>query len=186
MKRLLIVALSAFMGAPVLAGTDLYVSRGRSPDPTAKILAEIRESERRRIPIEVAVTTRQAYKGAGIPVTITITNLFDNPLLLNSRMLVNHRLLPGELSFTVIGPDGRKCEFQRLVAALELTDADFVLLARGMSIQRTIDLADFFKMSRRGTYKVQAFYRNETDHLINGRKAWMGIAYSDLTEFNIR
>jgi len=61
---------------------------------------------------------------------------------INGRMLVNHRRLPGELSFLITIPR-EACEIQRLVSPIEVREEDFVLLERGMSIQRTVDLAGF-------------------------------------------
>jgi hypothetical protein len=163
------------------------VSRGRAPDSTTTILSEMRDSERRRIPLEVALKARTHYPlGDPIPVTITITNLFDPPLLLNGRLLVNHRRLPGEVSFSITDPDGKRCDFQRLVSPMAVTNEEFVLLARGMSIQRTVDLADFFAMRKKGVYKVQAYYHNEMDLIVNGSRAWMGQVVSDVNEVSLQ
>src|SRR5688572_4049489 len=96
---------SVMAGAQTMPSKDSWTSRGRRADPQAKILAEIRESERRKLPIEVALKARSEYRRSeAVDVTITITNLFDKPILINSRMLVNHLLLPGEVAFKIIGP----------------------------------------------------------------------------------
>jgi len=166
---------------------NTFVSHGRAPDPTAKILSELREADRRRIPVETALKARSSYTLSNpIVVTVTVTNLFDPPLLLNGRMLVNHRRLPGEISFNIIDPDGKRCDFKRLVSPLEPKEDDFVLLARGMSIQRSIDLADFFDLHKKGIYKVQTVYRNDLDHVIGNAHSWMGIASSDVTEIELK
>ena len=185
---------SAWIGLAVLlavsgarAMDDVMLSQGRAPDSSAKIMSELRDSERRKIPLEVAITARAHYPlNDAVPITITVTNLFDPPLLLNNRMLVNHRLLPGEISFIVVDPHGKRCDFQRLVSPGAVTNDDFLLLARGMSMQRTVDLADYFSLSTKGVYKVQAFYRNESGQLINGTRAWLGIAPSEVTEIEIQ
>lgn len=188
MKRSSWIVLAVLLtGSFAPAMDDVMMSQGRAPDSTAKILSEIREADRRKLPLEVAMTARASYSvNASVPITITVTNLFDAPLLLNSRMLVNHRLLPGEISFLIIGPNGKRIEFQRLVSPRPVGDEDFLLLARGMSMQRTVDLADYFDLGRRGTYKVQAFYRNESGQLVNGTRAWLGIVPSEVTEIEIR
>lgn len=166
---------------------DVFISRARVPESTSKVLAEIRESEQRRIPLEAALKARARYPlGAALPVTLTITNLFDPPLLMNSRLLVNHRKLQGEISFSVTDPEGKRCEFQRLISPLTVTNEDFVLLARGMSIQRTVDLADFFNMRKKGIYKVQAIYHNDMNVLIDGQRSWMGQITSDINEIELR
>lgn len=188
MKRLFSIVAAALLTVPfAYAMDDVMLSQGRAPDSTRKIMTELREAEQRKVPLEVAIKARARYGvNESVPVTITVTNLFDPPLLLNSRMLVNHRLLAGEIAFLITDPAGKRCEFQRLVSPRPVADEDFVLLARGMSIQRTVDLADYFNLSRKGTYKVQALYRNQYDQMMNGTRAWLGIVPSDVTEIEIR
>ena len=190
MKRRVLCAIAlSFACGPLwgAVGDAAFISQGRTADPTAKVLSEIREAERRRIPIDAAIKARSRYQlSEPLAVTITVTNLFDAPLLVNSRLLVNHRLLPGELSFSVVDPEGKRCEFQRLVSPFSLADDDFLLLARGMSVQRTVDLADFFTMRKKGIYKVQVSYRNSIDQIVNGHHSWMGSASSDVTEIELQ
>ncbi len=147
---LILLIVGGLLASPAWAVDDIFISHGRSPDSTAKVLSEIHEADQRRIPIEAAIKARSQYKiGNPIPLTVTISNLFDPPLLINGRLLVNHRLLPGELSFSIVDPQGKKCEFNRLISPMDLKSEDFVLLSRGMSVQRTVDLADFFRMEKK-------------------------------------
>jgi len=165
---------------------DPWSSRGRAPDSTQKSVAEIRESERRRIPLDVALQVSNRYRlHDPIEVTVMVTNLFDPPLLLNSRMLINHPRLQGEMNFTILGPDGKSCEIQRLVTPMAVHDNDFVVLNRGQSIQRTIDLSDFYSITRRGPYKVRVTYRNDVDHPVGRLRAWKGVVSSDVSDFQI-
>jgi hypothetical protein len=166
---------------------DAFISHGRMPDSTQKIISEIREDDKRSIPLEVAIKSRSTYSNSGpIGVTVTVTNLFEPPLLLNSRLLVNHRLLPGELSFLIIDPNGKRCEIQRLVSPIDLRDEDFVLLERGMSIQRTVDLADFYQMHKKGTYKIRVYYHNSDERIVNNQHAWMGTLVSEPTDLTLQ
>jgi hypothetical protein len=166
---------------------DVFISHGQMPDSNQKIMAEIREDEKRSMPLEVSIKARSSYAlSDSIGVTVTVTNLFDPPLLLNSRLLVNHPRLPGELSFVIIDPNGKRCEFQRLVSPIAVRDEDFVSLGRGMSIQRTVDLADFFAMRKRGVYKVRAYYHNSEDYIVDGAHSWMGTLTSDPTEIELK
>ncbi len=172
---------------PVYAGYDAYRSQGRGVDPTAKTLREIRQAERRRIPIEVALKTSRAYAWhTPIEVTIIVTNLFEKPLLINRRMLINHPRLPGEVSFQIIGPSGQRCEIGRLVTPMALRDDDFAVLPRGMSIQRTIDLSDFYKLDQKGPYNVVAFYRNDVDGAKKALTAWKGVVASTPVEITLQ
>jgi hypothetical protein len=168
------------------AGQDVYASRGRMPDSTAKIVAELREADSRRMPIDVMLKVSPEYsRSSPIEVTIVVTNLFDEPLLLNTRMLVNHPLLQGEVAFRITNPRGKTCEIRRLVTPLTVREEDFVKLARGMSIQRSIDLSDLYPIQEKGTYKIQAIYHNEVEGLKDGLRAWRGLVRSDTAEFTL-
>jgi len=126
------------------------------------------------------------YRTTGpVEVTVIVTNLFDAPLLMNSRMLVNHPLLKGEVSFRIIGPDGKKIEIQRLITPLSLRDDDFEVLTRGQSMQRSIDLGDLFGLKQKGIYKVQVSYHNEVDHIAGSQRAWKGIVWSEPVDIQL-
>lgn len=187
-RRLVILAL-AVMSLPRVAAPmepESLLSTGRKPDPTAKTLSEIRAAERRRIPLEVQLKTAPTYPSSGpIEVTIIITNLFDAPLVMNSRMLVNHPRLQGEISFRILGPGGKKIEITRLITPLTIRDSDFVTLERGQSFQRAVDLADLFNITRKGAYKVQVSYHNDVDRVVGSQHAWKGVLWSDPIEFRL-
>jgi hypothetical protein len=162
------------------------LSAGRAPDPTAKKVAEIRAAEKRRIPLEVLLKVANRYPvGGPVAVTVIITNLFDAPLLMNSRMLVNHPRLQGELSFSIMGPGGKKLEIQRLITPLSIRDEDYTKLAKGQSMQRTVDLTDLYGVTQKGVYKLQVSYHNEVDQTLDGRRAWKGIVWSDPSEITL-
>src|SRR5882672_6563356 len=108
-RALVFVFLSIPQVSGSVSGVDPMLSTGRAPDPTAKTVAEIRASEQRRIPLEVYITASENYTaGDPVEVTVIVTNLFDKPLLMNTRMLVNHPRLEGELSFRITGPSGQR------------------------------------------------------------------------------
>src|SRR4029077_3152745 len=152
----------------------------------AKTVAEIRASEQRRNPLEGYVKTSENYAAGGpVEVTIIVTNLFDKPLMMNSRMLVNHPRLEGELSFRITDPSGQREEIKRFVTPLSLRDQDFVTLTRGESMQRTVDLADLFGISLKGSYSVQVCYHNEIDYTVQSRKAWKGLVWSEPVEVKL-
>ena len=131
------------------------------------------------------IQASDSYVASGpVNVTVIITNLFDKPLVMNSRMLDNHPLLQGELSFRIEDSGGKKVEIQRLITPLSVRDQDFVTLNRGESMQRSVDLADLFGMSRKGTYKIQVSYHNEVDH-VGTRRAWKGLVWSEPVEIRL-
>src|SRR5579872_5885190 len=102
---------------------DSWLSSGRTEDSTEKRISEIHDSERRRIPLDVSLKASDDYDRKGpVEVTVIVTNLFDKPVLLNRRMLVNHARLPGEVVFAILGPDRKLCEIQRLVTPMSVHD----------------------------------------------------------------
>lgn len=165
---------------------NTYASQGRQDDGTSKTVSEIYEAQRRQVPIEVELSSSSEYPaGSPVSVTVMVTNLFDTPLLINRRMLINHPRLEGEVSFKILGPDGKTCEIQRLVTPMTLSDDDFVMLQRGQSIQRTVDLSDFYAMKYRGNYTVRAYYHNDQDHPEGSVRAWKGVVASDPVDIKL-
>lgn len=192
MKRVTFSLLQSLVlvGSLALPGQSSYseavVSKGRTSDPSSKTLSELRAAERRRIPLEVYLKPGRAPKaGNPVEVTIIITNLFPAKLLLNSRLLVNHPRLQGEIAFKIVDEKGNPLQIQSLVTPLTMREDDFVILGRGESIQRTVDLKDLYGMNHKGTYKVQAFYHNEVDFVADGRRAWKGRVWSEPIEVEL-
>jgi len=138
------------------------------------------------VPLDVGLQASSSDKAHDpIDVTITLTNLFDAPLILNSRMLVNHPLLPGEVYFQIVGPDGNRLEVQHLATPRPVQEEDFVVLQRGHSIQRTLDLADLYGVKKKGVYRLRVCYHNEINHNIKGQLAWHGSLFSDPIEIQV-
>jgi len=168
------------------AVADPWLSNGNQADPTTNSLSEIRASEKRRIPIEVQLKSGDKYRARGpVGVTVIITNLFDAPLIMNSRMLVNHPLLQGEVSFRIIGPDGQEIDIERLITPLSVREQDFITLHRGESIQRAVDLTDLFGIHRKGVYKIEVSYHNDVDYVDAAQHAWKGIVWSEPVEIRL-
>lgn len=180
MNQRFALCLALLLPAFAAAASDVRLSTGRSADPTAKTLAEIRASEKRRIPLEVAITAEESYDLSGpVEVSVRVTNLFDTPLLINRRLLVNHPRLPGEIFFTIIGPDGKRCEIQRLITPMSAHDEDFTVLPRGLSTERTVDLSDLYSLAKKGTYKVWVTYHNDLDKPMGDKLVWKGSVISE-------
>jgi hypothetical protein len=185
-SRLLVLWLCLVAPLAVAVDPEPYLSAGRSADPTAITLSDLRAAEKRLIPLDIQLKASSRYSsGRPVGITVILTNLFEAPLVMNGRMLVNHPLLQGEVSFRIIGPGGAKIEIRRLITPLSLRDDDFVVLNRGQSIQRSVDLADLFGVSQKGVYQVQVSYHNEIDHLLGPRRAWKGIVWSEPVEIRL-
>jgi hypothetical protein len=187
LRRVGLIMVLAISHAGASIGADPELSAGRAADPTAKTLSDLRAAEKRRIPLEVLIQASNHYPATDpVQVTVIVTNLFDMPLMMNSRMLVNHPLLQGELAFRILGPQGKKIEIQRLITPLSVRDQDFVILNRGESMQRSVDLSDLYGFSEKGTYKVWACYHNEVDHVDASRRAWKGAVWSEPVEVQLQ
>jgi len=185
LRRAVLIVFLVYPLTARAAMPDSLVSAGRQPDPTAKTLSEIRAAEKRRIPLEVLLKASERYSAGGpVNVTVVLTNLFDAPLLMNSRMLVNHPLLKGEISFQIIDSNGKKIDIQRLITPLSIRDQDFVTLDRGESMQRAVDLSDLFGLTQKGLYKVQAAYHNDADR-VGAQRAWRGVVWSEPIELRL-
>src|SRR5262245_13131328 len=97
--------------ASIIVGVLLVIPRivgSALTDSTVEAVSDIRAAEQRKIPLEIMLKASESYHGGdAVDVTIIITNLFNDPLIINRRMLVNHPRLKGEVSFRILGPDGR-------------------------------------------------------------------------------
>jgi hypothetical protein len=184
---LIIPIVCAMTAQPIQAiEGNLGIPEGRQPNASAQSISEIRASERRRIPLDVMLRTSNHYvAGRPVIVTVVVTNLFDDPLILNSRMLVNHPRLQGEVSFYIVNSTGQKQEIKRLITPLSVRDSDFITLTRGESIQRSVDLADLYGIAKKGQYKLYASYHNEMDQTMDSQKAWTGIVWSDPVDIQL-
>jgi len=52
-------------------------------------------------------------------------------------------------------------------------------------MQRTVDLADLFGISLKGSYHVQVSYHNEIDYTVQNRKVWKGLVWSEPVEVKL-
>lgn len=184
-KAFFVLALLVQRSAPSFC--EAMASAGRAADPMAKTLAEFREADKRLIPVALELKVETAYaSGDSIPVTVILSNLFEKPLAVNKRLLVNHPRLTGELFFSIKGPDGKKYEIQRLVTPMSVHADDFAVLTRGQSVQRTVDLADLYALSKKGTYSIAVTYHNEVDQNVGNKRVWRGLITSEPTEISIQ
>jgi hypothetical protein len=187
-NRLGLVALICLgVSVPYLcAATEPVLTNRRAPSPGATTLKEIREAELRKIPLEVFIKAPAKRKaGEPVEVTVMVTNLFKAPLLMNSRLLVNHPRLAGEVAFRITDESGKFIQIEALVTPLSIREDDFVILGKGESIHRTVDLADVYGLTHKGTYKVQVFYHNEVDFVAENKRAWKGHVWSEPVQIEL-
>ncbi len=136
---------------------------------------------------EITLRTAEDYFAGGpVEVTVMLENVSFTPLLLNTRFQVNHPNLKGDVYFDIKGPKGTKIQFQRLVTPRDTNDDQFQLVPRGRSIERTIDLADFYGLTEKGEYEVRVIYRNMEHRILEGNAAWMGVVVSDASRIRIQ
>lgn len=124
---------------------------------------------------------------APIKATVEIKNLSGKPLLVNRRLLLNHRISEGELFFDIENQSGSKYDLQALIDPRDLGPDDFVLLPADQALMKTIDLTDRYGIRKRGHYRLIVTYRNQTAwRSESGIEAWTGTVQSSPIEIEIR
>lgn len=150
-RRLRLLGFLAIVIALATAGC-----RGRStpPEPVAAELAT------RGAPYEV---------GGPIRVTFSLINQGETPVT-----VVRPLVAPNLVEFTVTGPDGKEIPFDGPWPRLRPFPEDyFAELAPGSRASQEFDLAEGFRLTRAGRYRVTAVYRNRDDGARFGKSALM-------------
>lgn len=137
--------------------------------------AENQEKTMAGAPLKVVVETADSYRaGDAVPVKVVVTSISEDPVLVNARLLTNFEISEGELYFRIQDTQGKAYDFQALISPRDVNDQDFVLLDRGKSVEKSVDLRASYALKQPGSYQVAATYRNEYDWSSDGHKAWQG------------
>jgi hypothetical protein len=94
-----------------------------------------------------------------VPVRVLLINDGDDPVTVNNRFAVSSPGGPGELTFTVLGPDGEPLPFGARVNLGRPGPEDVAPVRPAGCVGTTIDLVDYFDLSEPGTYRITATYR---------------------------
>jgi hypothetical protein len=170
MKRraILICALVSTLFAAAFAATQFY-----KPNREARLVVSLKN---------------KAVYSAGDPILVTVmlSNQSQEPLLINARMLFNRYPLPGEVSFNIQGPREQNYPLLKAIAPQDIRNEDLAILTTGETMERQVDLNEFYGVRKRGKYKVQVVYYNSVDLEKDSLKTWRGSLASDPTEIELR
>ncbi len=153
--------LNWWMGA--IAGVSLLGACG-APDERAADTLETNDAVRDAVAGDVAVklTMDKSSLAArdGVLVTVTMTNVSSHPV----RLLKWHTPVDGlKEDLFVVTADGAAAEYNGRHYKWATPEAhDFLRLAPGESVSRTVDLASIYDLSRTATYSIR--YDSEAHH----------------------
>ncbi|MFI7483392.1 hypothetical protein ACH9EU_13385 [Kocuria sp. M1R5S2] len=129
-----------------------------------------------------------------VPVRVLLVNDGEDPVTVNARLAVSSPGGPGELTFSVIGPQGEPLPFGARVNLGRPGAEDVATIAPAHSAGSEVDLVDYFDLSEPGTYRVSAAYRSALgredldDDADAGMPAgvWLGTVESDEVSIQVR
>ena len=108
-----------------------------------------------------------------IMLLIKVENKGNVPLQLDSRFLPEaDEAFPGELTLLVTAPKERPLPFLPLFESSELREEEIIKVLPRTSIERPLDLSNFFKLSIPGPYLVQVIY--DTTTIQSSHTFWKG------------
>ena len=131
---------------------------------------------------------RETYQsGDAIPVMLVLTNLGHENLLVNSRMAPNHPHAPDsqrDIVFVITSPSGQKMQLNKFINMRAPKEDDFIILAAGETVERSINLEQIFSFVETGEYSIQAIYQNKADPGTD-ESAWKGEISSEKVTFTV-
>jgi len=120
---------------------------------------------------------RETFQSAdAIPVTLVLTNHGHESLLVNNRMAPNHPHAPDpqrDIVFVITAPSGQEMQLNKFINVRTPKEDDFMVLAAGETVKRTIYLEQILSFVETGEYSIQAIYQNAADPG-TGESAWKG------------
>lgn len=131
---------------------------------------------------------REVYiPGESIVGKLTLRNTGSEPVVVNSRLVVNSPFAPQPLRdviVTLTDRSGAVAKFAAVVDVGMLEDQDYASLNPGETFERSLSIDLFYALERPGTYSVQALYQNDADPG-DGRRAWKGELTSNAVTFTL-
>ena len=122
--------------------------------------------------LEVVPTHEKTALGAPIPARITLTNTGEAPVLINQRLSMGYENSMMRELYCKVSRDGKpytawqswQVDYNRKA----LRDTDFVTLKSGESVEREVDLQEWYHLDAPGEYQFEVCYapeREENDDL---------------------
>ncbi len=155
-----------------------------APPPQEAQRSDVAESmaELSGLRLEVTASPVEAPPGEQIRLTARLTNVGDETLVINGRMLLNRPDAPvthGEIVLDVEGPRDYDNEILFTVRVGEPKDEDFRLLEAGGSVERVYRLWKYHSLHVPGRYRLQLTYRNAVGRPMKGVPAVVGSVRSN-------
>ena len=128
------------------------------------------------LPLNLSLSVSPSEGPAGVTATVVarLSNPTDAVQVVNSRMLVNHVGLPGEIWLDVQGPPGYRNSVGYRVNAGETPDEFFVSLMPDAAIEQSWTLNDYESIDSPGEYVITLTYHNEDAYAPDGRPMAVG------------
>jgi hypothetical protein len=114
----------------------------------------------------IAVPVGTFERDRSVPLRVTLVNVSTQPVRVNARLAVNDQGEPQafrEVTIAIRTPSGRPAAFRLDIKIRAAAEKDFVTLAPGRSISKTIDLHRYYALVEPGTYEARATYTGGHD-----------------------
>lgn len=111
--------------------------------------------------LELRTKKAEVPQGDPAELTVVLRNTGDRPLWVNKRLLVNSPFVPEpyrDVWMAVTGPDGQERRFECKIRVGRPQAADYVALAPGQELERTVDMAKCHDLKALGAYRASATY----------------------------
>ena len=111
--------------------------------------------------LELRAKKAEVPQGDPAELTVVLRNTGDRPLWVNKRLLVNSPFVPEpyrEVWMAVTGPDGQERRFECKIKVGRPEPKDYVALAPGQELERTVDMAKCHDLKALGAYRASATY----------------------------
>ena len=113
----------------------------------------------------------------------TLSNPTQDTIIVNSRLLINHRYSSGEIWLELEGPKGYQNSVGFRVRPGRTPEEFYVPLALDQIIEQSWILNDYYSLDMAGEYKLKVIYHNECDRTPNGLPMSLGKVVG-ITQFN--
>jgi hypothetical protein len=156
-----------------LVGMTLNGSFVRAQQPQLRLTIQLDKSQYR--------------VGEPIMVHISLENLSQSEVVVNSRLLVNRPIGPHELFFHLIGPDRKVVRFDARIRA-SFESREFVKLGGAQTLKKNFDFDRVYTLEKPGEYTATLFYENKQDASADLKlpPAWKGRLRSNTVKFQVK
>jgi hypothetical protein len=143
-------------------------------------------AEPRKLVLEIALDKKKSKPTEPLELTLTLKSTGSAPVLVNSRLALNHRDAPDamrEIVLDVNGPDGKPRAFQVKLKIGSASANQVRELKPSESIQSKYGLDKYFDLAAKGDYTVTGFYSSAPLADTQGRPVWTESVTSEELRF---